>query len=98
MNKLVSELKEKAQMKALLKALQKPSEKEAELLRKMSDKAFELIKLIELELSGLRGGDGYWHYLGGEVMDGAAADLGALIERYLSIQLKIDDGLSDDWK
>jgi hypothetical protein len=30
-------------------------------LRAMSQAAFELIKIIELEISGIRDGDGYWH-------------------------------------
>jgi hypothetical protein len=33
----------------------------ARLLEEMSQKAFELIKIIELERSGIRDGDGYWH-------------------------------------
>jgi hypothetical protein len=33
----------------------------ADLLRRISDAAFDAIKLIELELSGIRDGDGYWH-------------------------------------
>ena len=35
--------------------------KRAELLSKLSNAAFETIKLIELERSGIRDGDGYWH-------------------------------------
>ena len=35
--------------------------KRAELLNKLSQAAFEAIKIIELELSGVRDGDGYWH-------------------------------------
>ena len=30
-------------------------------LRAISDRAFELIKIIELEISGIRDGDGMWH-------------------------------------
>lgn len=33
----------------------------AELLRRISNAAFDAIKVIELELSGIRDGDGYWH-------------------------------------
>jgi predicted RNA-binding Zn ribbon-like protein len=33
----------------------------AELLREMSDAAFELIKVIELHRSGICHGDGSWH-------------------------------------
>ena len=34
---------------------------------------FELIKIIELEISGIRDGDGYWH--GSDVIGGLEADL-----------------------
>jgi hypothetical protein len=36
----------------------------AELLNKLSDAAVEAIKIIELERSGIRDGDGYWHGCG----------------------------------
>jgi hypothetical protein len=35
-------------------------------LRKLSQAAFELIKIVELERSGIRDGDGAWH--GGDVI------------------------------
>jgi hypothetical protein len=57
-----------------------PTGRQAEILRGMSDKAFELIKVIELELSGIRDGDGYWH--GSGVMDSAAREVAALVSEY----------------
>jgi hypothetical protein len=33
----------------------------AELLSRLSNAAFDAIKLIELELSGIREGDGHWY-------------------------------------
>lgn len=33
----------------------------AERLQELSQAAYELIKIIELESSGIRDGDGYWH-------------------------------------
>jgi hypothetical protein len=58
-----------------------PSWEEQELLRKMSDAAFHLIKVIELEKSGIRDGDGYWH--GSDVMGGVTSELVSLIQRYI---------------
>jgi len=54
--------------------------RKAELLRKLSDKAFELIKVIELECSGIRDGDGYWH--GSDVMGGIMGDIVGLCQGY----------------
>jgi hypothetical protein len=34
----------------------------AKLLHRLSDTAFHLIRIIELERSGIREGDGRWHY------------------------------------
>ncbi len=56
----------------------------ADLLRKMSDTAFELIKIIELELSGIRDGDGFWS--GSDPMGGTARELANLIRRYESFR------------
>jgi hypothetical protein len=33
----------------------------ANALRRLSDAAFDLIKIIELEISGIRDGGGYWY-------------------------------------
>jgi hypothetical protein len=53
----------------------------ADILQRMSDAAFELIKVIELEKSGIRDGDGFWH--GSDGFGGTAEKLASLIERYL---------------
>lgn len=45
----------------------------AEILRKLSDAAFEAIKIIELERSGIRDGDGCWH--GSDVIGHVTSDL-----------------------
>jgi hypothetical protein len=42
-------------------------------LEEVSQKCFELIKLVELERSGIRDGDGCWH--GGDVIGGMVTDL-----------------------
>jgi hypothetical protein len=52
----------------------------AKLLEAMSQAAFELIRTIELERSGIRDGDGWWH--GSDVMGHAAGDIGELYERW----------------
>ena len=57
------------------------TDEQARLLREMSDKAFELIKVIELERSGIRDGDGAWH--GSDVVGGTMRDLVCLVKRYL---------------
>ena len=44
-------------------------------LNELSAKAVELIKLIELEKSGIRDGNGLWH--GSDPVDGVAAAIGA---------------------
>jgi hypothetical protein len=45
----------------------------AEALEELSQAAFSLIKIIELERSGIRDGDGGWH--GGDVLGGIAHDI-----------------------
>ena len=62
---------------------------EHELLRRMSDMAFELIKIIELERSGIRDGDGCWS--GSDPMGGAARELAGLIEEYERRTKSADD-------
>ena len=47
-------------------------------LREISDKAFWLIKIIELERSGIREGDGCWH--GSDVVGGIMNDLRSLFQ------------------
>ena len=53
--------------------------KRAELLGKLSQAASETIKIIELELSGIRDGDGYWH--GSDPMHAMIGELAVLCER-----------------
>jgi hypothetical protein len=45
----------------------------------LSQAAFELIKMIELERTGIRGCNGSWH--GGDVMGSAMADVEHLCQR-----------------
>jgi hypothetical protein len=52
----------------------------AELLKLMSDTAFHLIKVIELERSGIRDGDGYWH--GSDAMRGIAEEMPVLCSKW----------------
>jgi len=54
--------------------------RQAELLRAMSDAAFTLIKVIELEHSGIRDGDGFWS--GADGMGGTIGKLVAIIDAY----------------
>jgi hypothetical protein len=51
----------------------------AELLEELSQAAFQLIKIIELERSGIREGDGSWY--GGDVVDHVASDIAKLNAR-----------------
>ena len=53
---------------------------EAELLQEMSDAAFRLIKVIELEMSGIRDGAGFW--VSSDAMEGTARRLLELINAY----------------
>jgi hypothetical protein len=46
----------------------------------MSDTASDLIKIIELERSGIRQGDGYWY--GSDLMGGITDDMVNIIESY----------------
>jgi hypothetical protein len=57
-----------------------PSARSADLLRQMSDKAFELIKVIELEISGIRDGDSCWS--GSDPVGGIVRDLVTVIEQW----------------
>jgi hypothetical protein len=52
-----------------------------ECLEALSNAAFELIKIIPLEMSGIRDGNGYWY--GGAPVDEAVADLMKLCRRHL---------------
>jgi hypothetical protein len=53
------------------------------ILRELSDAAFDTIKFIELERSGIRDGDGYWH--GGDVISHTTNKLTALCARLMAI-------------
>ncbi len=59
--------------------LEEATGKRAQILRDMSDAAFELIKVIELERSGIRDGDGCWS--GTDVVGGVMHDLRSLMNR-----------------
>jgi len=48
-------------------------------LEEISQAAFELIKVIEMERSGIRDGDGYWH--GSDVLHGSMKRIVQLFER-----------------
>jgi hypothetical protein len=53
--------------------LQLPTGEQAEALDALSQEAFAIIKLIELERSGIRDGDSAWH--GSDVINGMTSDL-----------------------
>ena len=60
----------------------------AEILRKLSNAAFEMIKVIELERSGIRDGDGRWH--GSDVMWHVLTDMAALCDAYWHLVAQAD--------
>jgi hypothetical protein len=53
----------------------------AEILGALSKAAYEAIRIIELERSGIRDGDGYWH--GGDVIGGMTGTLTSLCKRLM---------------
>jgi hypothetical protein len=67
----------------------------AELLSRMSAAAFELIKVIELERSGIRDGDGGWS--GSDAMGGTARDMAALCNEWCSPKYDYDDAVTQDF-
>jgi hypothetical protein len=69
----------------------RPSEEQWRLYR-MSDKAFALIKVIELERSGIRDGDGRWYGL--DPISGIARELADLIVEY---ERRRDAGVIRAW-
>jgi hypothetical protein len=69
------------QIEAWQKAAGIKTAAQAQLLRTISDKAFEMIKVIELDISGIRDGDGYWH--GGDVMGGTMSGMIKLCQQYM---------------
>jgi hypothetical protein len=60
----------------------------ARILTELSQAAFEAIKIIERELSGIRDGDGYWH--GSDVIGGTTSDLITLCNRLMETSVKPD--------
>jgi len=52
--------------------------KRADVLRKLSDQACELVKIIETERSGIRDGDGFWS--GSDPLEGTVRDLSNLFQ------------------
>ena len=54
----------------------------AQLLDELSQKAYDLIRVIELESSGIRDGDGYWH--GSDAFGGTVE---GLIEQFREIEV-----------
>jgi hypothetical protein len=50
-------------------------------LRELSNGAFEIVKIVELELSGIRDGDGFWH--GSDVIGHMVNDLANLCQRLM---------------
>jgi hypothetical protein len=60
----------------------------AEILEALSKAAFEAIKIIEIERSGIRDGDGYWH--GSDVIGHMTADLIELCHRLNSFDKEQD--------
>jgi hypothetical protein len=53
----------------------------AAILQALSQAAFDAIKIIELEQSGIRDGDGYWH--GSDVIGAMTGDLMELCRRLM---------------
>jgi hypothetical protein len=53
--------------------LQPPTGQRAEALQHLQALAFDLIRVCELERSGIRGGDGHWH--GCDVVDALAQNI-----------------------
>jgi hypothetical protein len=62
----------------------------ANILEQMSQKCFETIKIIELERSGIRDGDGYWH--GSDVMGGTMQDIANLAKQTLEACTRFHEG------
>ncbi len=58
--------------------------KRADVLRQLSDQAFELVKIIEHERSGIRDGDGYWG--GSDPLGGTVRDLSNLFQKLMRIE------------
>jgi hypothetical protein len=63
-------------------------------LRAIQEAAFQLIKVIELEQSGIRDGNGYWH--GSDVMGGITGEMAALCERLYERPKPVSQVADDD--
>jgi len=61
----------------------------AELLRQISGQAFELIKVIDLERSGIRDDDNLWHR--SDPMRGTAREIAELCNRWCGLEFDFDD-------
>jgi hypothetical protein len=61
----------------------------------MSDAAYKLLKIIELEKSGIRSGDGFWSS-GSDEMWHATEDLVCLIMAYRQTTPKADPSVLED--
>ena len=55
-----------------------------EVLLHLSEEAFELIKMVELEISGIRDGDGFWG--GGEPLCGCTRSIRDHYERLCQVE------------
>ena len=66
------------------------------LLDEMSETAVELIKVIERERSGIRGGDGHWH--GSDPLDGLVRRIAGLNTEERSTWFRTEDELIDHWR
>jgi hypothetical protein len=64
--------------------IKRPTGELAEVLSGLSQVAFEMIKVIELERSGIRDGDGYWH--GSDPVSGTAEEFVALCRQLEDIR------------
>jgi hypothetical protein len=65
----------------------------AEILDDLSRAAFEMIKFVELERSGIRGGDGRWR--GGDVIGGTTREMIELCEKLMK---SYDDEYAEQMK
>ena len=65
-----------------------------ELLQRMQREAFNLIRILELEISGIRDGNGYWS--GSDPVGGTVMDLAALEHKRDEITNDMPAQLADD--
>ena len=67
----------------------------ANTLDAMSRHAFDLIKIIELEASGIRDGDGYWH--GSDPLGGTVNDIGRQMDRLRELEHSASQEQTEEW-